>query len=128
MKSLQRNSDGASASRIQANSQKLSRDPATFLDLAEPVLLIEDAKSVRFHAAGQGVIDRRHDFGGDHRPPILPRQQGSGARKKILGPRSLELHQLDKGIVIPAGVKIGFRITKAREIFLRQINSSVVQV
>src|SRR3954468_24827244 len=42
-------SDGDLTPRIQAKSQKLSRHAATFFDLAEPVLLIEDAKFVGAH-------------------------------------------------------------------------------
>jgi hypothetical protein len=116
---LFRNSDGSSAARIQAKSQKLARDPAPFFDLAEPVLFIENAKSVRFHAAQQSVIDRRHDLRGDHRATVFSRKQGRGPREEFFRARSLEFHQPDEGVVVAAGAEIGFGIAEPGEIFVR---------
>src|SRR6266550_6842961 len=74
MKLFRINFDGDLALRIQAKSKKLARDPPALLNLTQPVLLIENAESIFFHAAQQRVIDRGHNFRGHHGATIFPRK------------------------------------------------------
>ena len=85
---------------------QLRRNPAHFLQSAEAIFLLENAKLIEFHSAEQSAINGAHDFGGHHRPQssggsVLPPEKKTPAparsnsirrTKRSLCCRSLQLH------------------------------------
>src|SRR4029450_3865659 len=100
---------------------QLRRDPAPFLQTAEPILLLENAQLIEFHSAEHSAINRAHDLGRYHRPAVFRRKGFCRARKKLPRTRRFEFHQTNETFVMLSILQLHFGITEASQIFLRQI-------
>src|SRR5436309_16069558 len=51
--------------------EQLCRNPARFLQSAQAIFFLENAKLIEFHSAEQSAINRTHDLRGHHRPAVF---------------------------------------------------------
>src|SRR4030095_14704933 len=93
---------------------QLRRNPARFLQSAEAIFLLENAKFIEFHSAEQSAINGAHDLGGYHRPAVFRRKRCCRPRKKLPRPRRLELHPTHETFVMLSILQLQFGITDTR--------------
>src|SRR4030095_11380586 len=101
---------------------QLHRNPARFLQSAEAIFLLENAKLIEFHSTEQSAINGAHDLGGDHRPAVFRRKRCCRPRKKLPRPPRFAFQQRKETFVMWSILPLQLEKTEGSHIFLRQID------